>query len=476
MQNSELNTPRSLGVFSRDGLQGHCCWAFGIFAAALLLRLLVLAATFQGNDSVYYYDDAKIALNLIAGNGYSISYEYRNWLFYESVLKTAKLRDPVTEGTRITAVKQPAYPLLLAGIFYCFGPKNFLMVFLLQAGLSSLTAVVIFLALRKSRPLLALVTALCLTLYPPMFIHAVTTPESTTLLLFLIAALWLFLVKIKESPSWRVWLLVGTVGGLAVLTEPVTVPLLGLCLCYALYLDKRPNRIRLRGLAAGISIVVIIVSPWLLRNYVAFNRFPVLKSGLGLVFNWGLHFSGRGTWISEEKMVTLEERGRNLSELQEDEAIRRELRSLFPSHWREYVTYNIPSNFLHLWWDVKRYWNNYSLGYLLGRRIPYLLVLALALPSLFQLTARLVRRPRAGLRHSVLEVAALLLIGSYTVLYSLFGSFHSRYRLPVEMALLVFAGVTIRPAVERLWNRWTPASRLVGDDPVSRVLNLLRKI
>ena len=458
MQNSELNTPRSPCVFSRDGLQRNSCWALAIFATALLLRLLVLAATFHGNDSVYYYDDAKIALNLIAGNGYSISYEYRNWLFYESTLKTAKLKDPVTEGTRITAVKQPAYPLLLAGIFYCFGPRNFLIVFVFQAVVSSLTAATMFLALRKSAPFAALGAALGMAIYPPMFLHSVTTPESTTLLLLLIAALYLCLVKLRERAHWSPWLAAGAIGGLAVLTEPVTVPFVGLCLCYALYLDDEPMTLRFRRFAVAISIAVLLVSPWLLRNYMVFNRFPVFKSGVGLVFNWGLYFSGKGSWIADERMVALEQAGRSRSELEEDEAIRQELRSLFPSHWREYVTYNIPSNFIHFWWDVRRYWSNYSFGYLFGRRIPYLVLLVLAIPSLCRSIARLIRQPRATLLRSVPEVVGLLLIGSYTLVYSFFGSFHSRYRLPVEMALFVFAGLTIQPVVERLWRHWMPLS------------------
>jgi uncharacterized SAM-binding protein YcdF (DUF218 family) len=58
----------------------------------------------------------------------------------------------------------------------------------------------------------------------------------------------------------------------------------------------------------------------------------------------------------------------------------------------------------------------------------------------------------------------------------IFGSFHSRYRLPFEMALLVFTGVTIRGAVERLWKRWIPASRQLRDDHVSHVPTLLRKV
>src|SRR5437667_12878434 len=105
-------------ILLTNGLRHHRAWVIGIFGVALLLRLAILSFTFPGNDAVYYYDDVKIALNLIGGKGYSVSYEYRNWLFYEAVLKTTKLQDPVMEGTRTTAVKQPAYPLLLVSLFY----------------------------------------------------------------------------------------------------------------------------------------------------------------------------------------------------------------------------------------------------------------------------------------------------------------------------------------------------------------------
>ena len=150
---------QNLELFSTHGLKHHRAWVAGVFGAALLVRLAILAFAFPGNDAVYYYDDAKIALNLIEGKGYSISYEYRNWLFYEAVLKTAKLENPIMEGTRTTAVKQPAYPLLLAGLFYCFGAKNFFVVFLFHSVLSSLTVTMLFLLLRRHSPLGALAVA-----------------------------------------------------------------------------------------------------------------------------------------------------------------------------------------------------------------------------------------------------------------------------------------------------------------------------
>jgi len=417
--------------------------------------LAILSFTFPGNDEVSYYDDGKIALNLIEGKGYSVSYVYRNWLLYEAVLTTAKLQNPVTEGTRTTALKQPAYSLLLAGLFYWFGPKNFFVVFLVHALIASLTVSLLFVCLRQTAPFSALALALGTTIYPPFVLHRVTVPESTTLLLSLIAALWFCLIKIRDRASWGLWVLAGAIGGLAVLTDPVTLPFVGICFCYGAYLDHRNLRKREAAFGMALAIALLVMSPWLIRNYLVFDRFPVFKSGaLGHIFNWGLHFSGKGAWISEERMVALENAGRNLSELEEEEAIQRELLSMFPSHWREYVTYDIPHHFLDFWWDVPRYRDNYSISYLVGRRIPYLLLFCLALPHLLRTMARLVRQPRSTLKSMVAETSVLTLIVTYTVVYGVFGAFHTRYRFPVELGLLMFASTTLRPVVEHVWKNW----------------------
>src|SRR5262245_26835116 len=123
----------SAGMLSDDGVRYRNGWVVALFVVALVVHLAVLGATFRSNGAVEYFDDAKIALNLIGGNGFAVSYEYRNWFFYEVLLEKAKLENPVLEGTKTTAIKQPVYALLLAGLFYCFGAKNFAVVFVVNA-------------------------------------------------------------------------------------------------------------------------------------------------------------------------------------------------------------------------------------------------------------------------------------------------------------------------------------------------------
>ena len=436
-------------LFSTTALRQRATWVALVFALALSVRLGALALTFPGNDAVQYYDDAQIALNIIDGNGFAINYPYRNWLFYEAVLTTAKLQNPILEGTRPTAVKQPLNAWFLTAVFFLFGARNFAVVFVLHALMSAGTVALLFLCLRRTAPVQALVISCIAALYPAFVIHAVTVPESTTLLLLLIAALWLCTVRVAERPSLRVWAMSGALAGMAILTEPVMLPLLAVSMPLAVWLDRRPAPARFKGLALAAVVSAAVLSPWLIRNYVVFDRFPVLKSGMGLVFNWGLHVSGNGSWIPEERMVEMEREARSLSELEEDEAIRRELISRFPSHWREYVFAEIPNHFLYLWWDVPRYWNDYSTRYLFGRRIPFVLLFCLAFPEVVRTAGRLWRAPTQTLRQQTTNVSALVLLVVFTGVYTLFGAFHSRYRFPLELALCVFAAGTLVYLLER---------------------------
>jgi 4-amino-4-deoxy-L-arabinose transferase-like glycosyltransferase len=409
-----------------------------IFSLAFVLRLLVLLLTFHGNNNVTYFDDGKIALNLVAGRGYSIDYNYRNHLFYEVFLKHGQLKEPVTVGVKPTASKQPLYPLVLALFFICFGPKNFLAVFLFHAVIASVTSVILFLTFQKISDLAGILIGLGTAVYPSFVFHSVTTPESTTLLLFLIALYLMSIFRVHAAQSNWWWINLGLIGGLMVLTEPVTLPFVLLSLCcvtFVLYSRKQ----NVAGFAAALVIFLLVQVPWLARNYFVFHRFPVTKSVVGVVFNWGLDQSGRGTWISDDRLITLEYEGRYKSELEEDEAIRRELIRLFPFHLTEYLTADMPRNFAHFWWEVERYWDDRSIGYLAGRLLPYVLLLITALPAILRLLWRLATDGIEALDQLLLQTCALLLIVTYTAVYSVFGAYMSRYRFPVELALFVFS-------------------------------------
>ncbi|HEX4997498.1 MAG TPA: glycosyltransferase family 39 protein [Terriglobia bacterium] len=424
-----------------------------LFALAVAARLAALVATFPGNENVTYYDDAKIALNLVRGQGYSIDYDYRNWLFYEMFMKHERLQNPIVEGVKPTASKQPAYPLLLALLFVMFGAGNFLAVFLLHAALAGGTAILLYISLRRISPLTGLLGGLSMALYPPFVVHSVTKPESTTLLLFLVSLFFVCFLRLVERASIRRWLILGALSAALALTEPVTLPFALLSLLYAAYLTW-PARAARSGLVLSGLVFAILLSPWLIRNYVVFDRFPVMKSVVGVVFNWGLERSGHGTWISDQRLAELEYAGRASSELEEDEAIRRELQTLFPSHWKEYVLVNLPLNFRHFWWEVARYSDDTSLTFSLGRKLPYVFILILALPALIPWRRGLSQPPgRAPEAESRIRALALILMATLTIVYTVFGAYMSRYRFPAELALLALASHTMARVATRLMEK-----------------------
>src|SRR5215470_14594205 len=109
---------RVLGISSRQ-------LTLTVFFLTVTPRLICLAVAIHGNATVASFEDVVIANNLVAGNGYSLSAEYRNFLFYE-VFLDAPLPDAVTSGSHPTALKAPFYPLLIWAVFTCFGANNLL--------------------------------------------------------------------------------------------------------------------------------------------------------------------------------------------------------------------------------------------------------------------------------------------------------------------------------------------------------------
>ena len=437
-------------------LDRHIKHAVYIFVIALVMRMGALALTFHGNEDVTPFDDAKIAANIVQGKGYSINLEYKNWLFYTLFLKEKQLIAPLPEGTKPTATKQPIYPLVLALFFTVFGLNQFVPVFIFQAIAASLVCGILVVMLQKVSQRAALIAGLATAIYPPFIYHSVTAPESTHLFMLLVAVFILTVTKIRENPSTSKWLICGLVAGLMILTEPVGLPFAVLSVGYLALFSPGGLRAHAKGVLQAVAVCILVFSPWLARNYIVFDRFPVIKGSVGLIINFGLQESGNGTWISEDKLVELEYLGRSRTELEEDDAIKQELSRLFPLHWREYVTSNVPQNFMHFVWEIRDYEHNRSASYLLGRRFPYIIIALFALPVFFKLAWQVVRSP--SVRHSTPMplICAVILVLTFTGIYAAFGAYHSRYRFPVELMFIVFFAQSVSYLLAPVWNKVLP--------------------
>lgn len=188
--------------------------------------------------------------------------------------------------TGASALLPPVYSYLLAGIFKIFGIEtttSVLAALSLNSVFSALTCIPVFLLARRAFGQRVATWAGWGWAFSPYGIYyGADWAWSTCLVTLELAWLFLFAWRLEESSRTRDWILFGLCGGLAALTEPVTlsvVPLLGL---WTLYRRFRENVLWKTPMIAAALAALAVMSPWIVRNYQLFHRFIPVRSGFGL--------------------------------------------------------------------------------------------------------------------------------------------------------------------------------------------------
>jgi 4-amino-4-deoxy-L-arabinose transferase-like glycosyltransferase len=341
-------------------------------------------------------------------------------------------------------------------VFLAFGIKNFFALFVTHAILAALTCLLLYLSVAKFSRITGTIAGLGFALYPPFVYHSVAVAESTTLLLFLISLFFYDLMSLYKGFSGRKWLLTSMVGGLMALTEPATVPFIFLSLLYLAYVTL--NTVQQISLELAIAVLVFgaAVAPWTIRNYVTFKELVFIKSCFGSNLKESMYRSGVRLPAATE--LSLERAVQGMDEVSEDKAVAKAFTSWIRENPMVYLKL-LPKNFINFWWETDRYRDNQSTSYVLGRRVPYILLLLLGLPGMLW---RLVQISKTGERRNaaaVYDYLILILIATYTGIYTVMGAWNLRYHFPVEFGMLVFCAETAVYVIDKLR---VPSSSVVG--------------
>jgi len=236
-------------------------------AAAFLVRLAVIPFVYREWLDPFVMEHwafGRVARSIVAGHGFG----------------------NVFAETGPTAVLPPVYAYLLAGIFRVFGtytPASIMVALGLNSIFSALTCIPIYLIARRCFNPRAAKWAGWLWAFSPYGIYyGADWAWSTCLVTLMIAILFLWSFTLEESGGTLAALGFGVLGGLAALTEPVSlavVPFLGLWTCWRR--QKLGRSAALPAIAAILGAIVVI-SPWIVRNYETFHRFIPVRSGYGL--------------------------------------------------------------------------------------------------------------------------------------------------------------------------------------------------
>lgn len=179
-----------------------------------------------------------------------------------------------------TVFIMPGITTLLAGFVAIFGKYPMLQFKIFQALLGAASLYMIFLIGRSIFSVrIGLIAAWIMCIYAPsIYITNIMLTESVFYFLFLL--LFLFTVRALESGSWRYYIGGGIVLGLAVLFRPFIIAFPGVVFLMWL-IKKYPISHMFKFGVAVIAIVCLIMFPWIVRNYILFDRFIPLTKASG---------------------------------------------------------------------------------------------------------------------------------------------------------------------------------------------------
>jgi 4-amino-4-deoxy-L-arabinose transferase-like glycosyltransferase len=245
-----------------------------ILVNALLLFVVIpeVSTRVRGLYNADRYADGydQLAENLAAGNGYR---------FYPD--------------TAQTLMREPGYPVLLAGIYKLFG-RDFAVVKLLNMVLVFATAYLMTLIARRvSTNTLLIYGSPLLFLFHPETLIAESRGGVEILFAFMLTLYILTVYIVAKSGKWLDYVLSGAVLGatLLVRSTPLLFPVV--LFGYFLFFERQDKNllVLIRNFALMVLTLLFVISPWIIRNYSLTKKFVPTASVLGIAAQTGLYFS-----------------------------------------------------------------------------------------------------------------------------------------------------------------------------------------
>ena len=239
-----------------------------------------------------------------------------------------------------------------------------------------------------------------------------------------------------ENPPGRSaggWALLGLVGGLAALLRQTILFWLPIQVGWMLWTGIGPRAGR--KLLAALGVLVLLIAPWTIRNYIAFGAFLPLNSNAGFAFYSATH-PDHGTHFDQDYAAPLPEDllRQDLNEAQWNTALtRRGLEFILQDPLR-YGLLTLDKIEVHF-----RFWFSPELD--LSSNLMRTLSYGLYLPFFI-----------AGLLISRRNWRQCSLVYLFTIVFSLLHILTwagIRYRLPVDAALMPFVGLAVIRLVQK---------------------------
>ncbi len=379
------------------------------------------------------------------------------WEYNEIALNIAHRHEYVMQwfNTEHRAHAYPLYPMLCA-VSHMLTGENYFILELLHVGVSAITCYLIYLIARRIfDERVALVSAALTALHPGLIVYS-TKIHELTFVVFLVSLIFWQMVS-SDPRRIRNALIFGALMGLATLTRPTLIAFLPAYLVWLSSSLRGWHDVSRRFLAASL-IMVIVILPWTVRNFLIFKRPIFITTNSAELFWRGNNPNASGTALTADGRGIIDTAGEefvkkvySMSEIEQYDFFNSEAIKFIRSNPRLFAALYI-KKFFYFWWFSPQTGMLYPGAWTAIYKIYYSVILLFFIAGLSLSIVRLSRPQKAYLLPLVLF---LFLIPALHSLYYV----EVRHRWAIEPFMMIFCAYTIDQLINRnvlLTNRKGP--------------------
>ena len=374
------------------------------------------------------------------------SFQPRTWeyeVLTQNMLNHGEYVFNYREYGEYKALLAPGYSFLTYAVYKVFGTSHIIML-LIQFFLMSAFCIIIYNLselLFKNR-LIAFISGVLVALHPGLIYYSSTILHQLNLYIFLFYASVYLMCLCYLKGSWMHFILLGIVGGCAVLTRATICPVILLSLAIYIFINRNICLKKKIVRSATVLIILICVNaPWTIRNYIVLGK-PIFSQTNKWESFWvgnnseatGGHFKTDGTIVLQHKPQKMQEEiNASDNEIKDNE--------IFKKYAFNYIKEN-PTDFIYgllrkgtlFWWFYPQTGILYPKFYLVCYKIIYLIM------AIFTV-AGLVLCHLNKMWRTVMVFPLILVLGIWGV--HTINFMEMRHRWTVEPVMILFASVAV---------------------------------
>ena len=346
---------------------------------------------------------------------------FEDWSIASNIAKYGVYSEFIEVGS--TAYKLPVYPLFLSAIIYLFPKNAFESIIIIQHIIYFFIPILFILIARLfNAEKIGILTGFIFLFSPAYFFYSNIIEVTNVFIPILLIWTYFYLkIYLKNYKTNYIYILFSLITAILFLTQIVVVPISILLIIYLL-ISKKLN------FKNWISIVVfssVFYSPWVIRNYIVFDRFIPTKTpvwqNIYLSYTSSVNILDDVKLISDKNSEEIFRLRRHVSEFEMEKIYKREtLKGLDGK--QNIVFLKMAQNVMLLWYVPPRYFYDHSMKIVFGRKIFVLLLNFFTIISLFYLFKS----------NRKLFYLSILFFINFTLPYSVGHAANTRFKLDFE--------------------------------------------